>query len=567
MLRSIFATSFILATLASASPALAQPRSVLVLPWSAGDSDPATLAARAEAVAGALSSGELTALALDGARARFEEHGSAEPPSVTDSEVDQWLSLSRLAVRHLAHADYAAAREALLQAQQLSERAAAELNREETRARQVLDTCLYEVRAYVETNDPRAASRAMECRRLVPRISPSPYNHTPEVVELLGRVDRELAAAPPGSLHLDSEPSHCAVRLNGIELGATPFVSADLATGEYRVQVECASARGRVHRIRLGEGTSTVRIDTRFDGVIRSDTVLRLAYASAEDADAQRLADAVSVGSTVGAAEVWLLSLEAGDVVRVDRVLVGSSTALASIRANALSGLGSAVASLAQGHSEDRTGAQVVALTRWRGGAGVVDDEESLSPAGESSGWGRADWEIGLGVAVGVVAISAFAVSLALADDDYRLGLASSAFPVNAPQYLRSRDTWQSQRTLSWAFGLTGGVLGALAVSLAMEEEHGTPWWSWVVGGVGAALAVTGAALIGTADDCGNARPAVTCIQGSQRLDFGVSTLGMAMPLLSVPFVFLLRDVTRGQVTPSVEVTAQSAMVHFGGSW
>jgi hypothetical protein len=136
--------------------AAAQARTVLVLPWSLEGGDAATLAARAESVVSATGTGESSPLSIADARSRFAEHGSAEPPTMSDSDLDRWLSLSRQAVRHLAHADYTAAAATLREAQSLYEPATAELNREETRARQVLDTCLYEVRALVETDDPRA---------------------------------------------------------------------------------------------------------------------------------------------------------------------------------------------------------------------------------------------------------------------------------------------------------------------------------------------------------------------------------------------------------------------------
>lgn len=561
MHRSTLALALILAGLTAPHPASAQPRTVLVLPWSAGETDPAALAARAEAVGHALSSGELAALPLADARARFEAHGSSEPPSLTDAELDEWLALSRTAVRHLAQTDYARARASLLQAREVSGRATAELNREEAHARQVLDTCLYDVRAHVETHDPRAATQAMECRRLVPRISPSPYNHTPEVVALLAEIDRELAASPTGALHVSSDPSGCAVRLNGVPLGVTPFVSAEVASGEYAVQVECgSSARGRVHHARVGDGTSTIVVDPRFESVVRTDTALRLAYESESDAEERRLADAVRLGTALEAAEVWLLSLEAGDVVRLDRVVVASSTPLASIRANALAGIGDAVASLARARSEDRTGLDTVALARWRGAA-------APDAAVHGAAWGRADWEVGVGVAAGVLALSAFATSLALADDGYRLGLASASYPLTDPLYLRSRDAWQTQRTLSWAFSAAGGVLGTLGVALAMEEEHGAPWWSWVIGGAGLAGVVSGVALVGTATECGSQRPVEGCVAGSQRLDLGVSAIGMSMPLLAVPVVFLVREVTHGGITPSVEVTGDGATVEVSGTW
>jgi hypothetical protein len=554
--------ALVLAALFAPTAAAAQ-RAVLVLPWSAGDDDPVMLAARAEAARSGLSSSELSALALEEVRRRFEADGSTAPPSVTEEEVDRWLSLSRAAVRHLAGRDYTAARASLAEAQLFSERAAPELDREEARARQVLDTCLYDVRAYVETHDGRAGARTMECRRLVPRVAPSAYNHTPEVVELLAQIDRGLAGDTARSLHVDSPRAGCAVRLNGVEVGVTPFTSTALPSGEYAVQVECdRRVRGRVHRAIVGEGASTVEIDPRFDSVVRTDGVLRLAYRAASDADERRLEDAVRAATIAGAAEVWLLSIEAGDVVRIDRVVAASRTPLASIRANGLAGLSSAVASLAEARSEDRTSSETVAISRWRGGA-VADESE---PA-RSDAWGRADWEVSLGIGAGLLAMTSFAVGLGLADENARLGRASALLSPTDPQYLPSRDAWQAERTLSWSFAAAGGALGALAVSLAMEEEHGAPWWSWVIGGIGLAGAGAGAALVGTAAECGNEQPGPACIEGSQRLDLGVSAISLSAPLLAVPLVFLVRDVVRGAPMPSIDVTPQSAMISVLGSF
>src|SRR5690349_16993319 len=130
----------LLSSVSFLSPAVAsaQPRSVLVLPWSLADASGPTLAAHAETVAGAVPTGELSALSIADARARFEEHGSSEPHAMSEGDLDRWLALSRQAVRQLAQADYASAARTLREAQALSEPAAAELNREETRARQVL---------------------------------------------------------------------------------------------------------------------------------------------------------------------------------------------------------------------------------------------------------------------------------------------------------------------------------------------------------------------------------------------------------------------------------------------
>lgn len=555
----------------------AQARTVLVLPWSVGDADGATLAARAESVVGAFSTGDVSPISIADARARFEEHGSAEPPTMSDSDLDHWLALSRRAVRELANADYAAAAATLREAQALSEPAAAELNREESRARQVLDTCLFDVRGLVEQEDPRAETRAMECRRLVPRIAPSPYIHTPEVVELMTRVDRRLAEAPPGSLRLESQPTGCRVRLNGIPLGETPFISEDLATGEYRAQIECgddgATSRGRIHRIRLAEGTSTVRIDVRFDAIVRTDTALRLAYATQADADARRLRDAVAAANTIGAAEVWLLSVEpssdgADDVVRLDRVSVSSSAVLASVRTHTAAGLPGSIASLARGESEDRTGVEPTPMRAW--GASGPAARGAAGGARASSGPGRAGWELGVGIGLGVLGIGGYVASFALVSTAQGYGHLATQPLVTDPDYLSRRSQWTGLELPALALGWVGGALGTAALPFVMGDEDGAPWWSWVIGAVGVAAVATGVAIALTSGTCGNARPTDACVGATALADQGSAIASMGAPLLAVPFVLLIRSAVGGSggggsVTPSASVSATGASLSLGG--
>ncbi|KPK50507.1 MAG: hypothetical protein AMJ63_14500 [Myxococcales bacterium SG8_38_1] len=161
----------------------------------------------------------------DRASERFEAVGSAPAPEVSQSDIDRWVERSRAAVRHLARADYKAARRELKAAQRLADRAAEELNREAARAQQVLDTCLFMVRAYVETkNSVEARRQARECRQLVPRVEPSAFRHTPEVRAVLAQVDAEIASEAPGTLEVTSTPPDCLVRINGVELGPSSGV-------------------------------------------------------------------------------------------------------------------------------------------------------------------------------------------------------------------------------------------------------------------------------------------------------------------------------------------------------
>jgi hypothetical protein len=318
---------------------------VVVVPYTTGSRDAAAVQRAAESVTLAIPASAGTTVSVAETRTRFETTGSSAAPTVTSAELDQWTTYSRAAVRALADQDYPAAREALQQAQAISDRAAAEMSREESRARQVLDTCLFGVRAFIEQQDPHAEDQMLACRRLVPRIAPSPHIHTPEVVEVLARIDRRIEGAHRGPLVVESQPSGCTVRLNGVSLGQTPFTSEQLAPGEYRVQVECGEGgHARVHRVTLADavGPVTLRVDARFDTAVSTDGVLSLAYADEADASAHRASDAEAIGHVLGAAEVWVVgvgtdgALSGARVRTEDGAVIASSAPIAGGSATAL---------------------------------------------------------------------------------------------------------------------------------------------------------------------------------------------------------------------------------------
>ncbi|MGB5348876.1 MAG: PEGA domain-containing protein, partial [Polyangiales bacterium] len=255
----------------------------------------------------------------DRASERFEVIGSAPAPRVSQSDIDRWVERSRAAVRYLARADYKAARRELKAAQRLADRAAAELNREAARAQQVLDTCLFMVRAYVETkNDAEARKQARECRRLVPRVEPSAFRHTPEVRELLAQVDEEMATEAPGTLEVNSTPSDCLLRINGVEFGRTPVSGIELPVGTYRMQVECEDdKRGRIYRVGIASGPNLLEFDAALERAVRTRPVLHLQYTSHE-AWLGRMDQAGEIGRVLGGANVLVLSDGGAGAVRLD---------------------------------------------------------------------------------------------------------------------------------------------------------------------------------------------------------------------------------------------------------
>ncbi|MEZ4286878.1 MAG: hypothetical protein R3A47_01760 [Polyangiales bacterium] len=114
---------------------------------------------------------------------------------MSQSDIDRWVSCSREAKSVISHKPIKQPRASRTSKKcKKSLTAAAELNREAARARQVLDTCLYMVRAYVETGDTSTrVNGRTSMPSFMPSVEPSAYRHTPEVRDLLASVDREMA--------------------------------------------------------------------------------------------------------------------------------------------------------------------------------------------------------------------------------------------------------------------------------------------------------------------------------------------------------------------------------------
>ena len=266
------------------------------------------------------------AWSLERAAEKFEAEGSAPPVALSERERERWMSLSVGAVDDLAEGDSKKALQKLNAAQDLSREAIEGLNRDPEQARRVFDTCLYVVRAVLATeSESRARAVARECRQLVPRAEPSPYMHPPAVTDILARIDA-LQNRQSGALRLESTPSGCAARLNGVLLGETPVSIGKLFPGQYRVQVECdASRRGRVHFVTVGAGRTERRVDSRFDDAVESRPSLHLRYANAVDEREHAVADARRIAKVVSAHSVVLLSMPSADTMQFERVEVATA--------------------------------------------------------------------------------------------------------------------------------------------------------------------------------------------------------------------------------------------------
>ena len=508
----------------------------------------------------------------DRAAERFEVVGSTPAPTISQSDIDLWVERSRAAVRYLARADYKAARRELRAAQRLADRAAAELNREAARAQQVLDTCLFMVRAYVETKNVAEARRqARECRRLVPRVEPSAFRHTPEVRELLAQVDAKMATESPGTLVVESTPSDCLVRINGVEFGRTPVADIELPVGTYRVQVECKeNERGRIHRVGISSGTNHLELDAALEHAVHSRPVLHLQYDSPE-AWSERIAHANKVGSILGGASVLVLSGAGNKSVRVDLSAEGYQPASTWLAVDAgmpgTEDVRRALDALLEGRSVDFSGPHPMARASWSADAPQAPAAAATSAAlvsaeperNEKAGVPRprnqrvAGWSLfGLGAA-------SIGASVGLHVWRGELG---DRF-IESPANLNAAQQWNNARIGVWATAAFGGAATSAAMPLILPDYERTPWWGWAVGAAG--LGLTGYAIYEgvTMTSCPEPyianQPAVrSCVARGQEAGRVALALAGAAPLLTVPLVYLFRPL---RVQPTVSVTREGALV------
>lgn len=515
--------------------------------------------------------GEST-LAPDRASEQFEALGSAPAPDVSQTDIDRWVARSRAAVRYLARADYKAARRELKAAQHLANRAAEELNREAARAQQVLDTCLFMVRAYIETKNTEEARRqARECRQLVPRVEPSAFRHTPEVRDLLAEVDAQMASEAPGTVAVTSDPAGCLFRINGVEVGRTPLDGIELPVGLYRMQIECdPGERGRIHRVRMVSGANRLSFDGAFERAVHSRPVLHLSYPST-DAWGERMAHAAHADAVLGGERELVVSRLGGSTLRIDSNGDGLEPASVWIPAGAgapdTDDVGRALDALLAGRSIDFTGAHPLARASWQAKppeatppppsrasppAVAVEERESSPRPREQR---IAGWTLfGLGVA---------SVGASIGLHVWR-GELGERF-VRSPASLSDAERWNDVRIAVWTTAAFGGAAVSASMPLLLPDRRRTPWWGWALGALG--LGLTGYAIYEGVTMTGCPEPFIAddaavraCVERGQAAGRLSLALAGAAPLLTVPLVYLIRPL---RAEPSVSVSTGGAVVQL----
>jgi hypothetical protein len=506
----------------------------------------------------------------------FEEKFSAPPATLSKRKLERWTSLSNGAVDDLAEGDDSKALKKLDAAQAISRQAIEVLNREPARARRVFDTCLYMVRAVLATeSESQARAVARDCRRLVPRAEPSPYMHPPPVTDLLKRIDA-LLAKQTGELRVESSPSGCAARINGVLLGETPTSIGGLFPGDYRVQVECMPEKpGRVHVVTVGAGATRRRVDWRFDEAIESRPSLSLRYENAAEEHEQRVADARQVAEALQADSVVLVSMPAAGIMELELVEMGaapspSPAGLARVPVSerpSESHLALAAHTLTERRCVDFTPSEPVTLPCASGEplAAEVPEAPDVWPAHRRP---RGQFVAGLTlVGVGVAGLTTGYVLLVPRSD----AAVDWINEVDAgSQDTTAQQKWFDLRGAIIASGSIGAAALVTAMPLALPERDKTPWWAWVSGGVGLGLAGFSIAWGVTAEaapsnSCSapnlNSTDVRSCVSREKQTSVALLTGLTAAPLITMPLVYLLRP-TPAKLEPQIEVGRSGA--YFG---
>ena len=518
--------------------------------------------------------------ALDKAAAKFEELVSSPPVVLSKRERQRWRATSDGAVEDLAEGNHKQALTKLNAAQSLSRKAIEDLNRDPEQARRVFDTCLYVVRAVLATeSESRARSVARECRQLVPRAEPSPYMHPPAVTGLLGQIDASQARQT-GALRLESSPSGCSARLNGVLLGETPVSIGKLFPGQYRVQIECdPSERGRVHLVAVGAGQTERRVDSRFDDVVESRPSLHLRYTDASDEPEHRVADALRIAKALEAGNLVLLSMPTADTMQLERIeraarepmrLVAIARVSVGSGGPAASDLVAAARTLTAGECTDFTSAEPQALPCGREQA--IGTSSAPEPNDRPEGR-RPRGQFISGITVASVGIAGLVTGYALliprssAAEDWIVAVDGGSEGTAAQQ------GWFDLRGGIIASGSVGSAALITAMPLALPERDKTPWWAWMSGGVGLGLAGFSIAWGVMAD----ASPSVSCssptldptvpracVQHSEQTVLAVLTGLTAAPLITMPLVYLFRP-SRAPLEPQVQLGRSGAYLGLRG--
>jgi hypothetical protein len=410
------------------------------------------------------------------------------------------------------------------------------LGRDPQASSDVANLCLYLVRAHHQKRDLVAArQQVLVCSRLVPDLVADEQLHPPQVRALVAEARAALEAGGGGMLAVHAaptDPEGCSIRINGRTMGRTPWARISLTPGHYVAQIECDPDRaGRMRSVEVaGDQPTRLTIHARLAESLETRPAVALAYPSAEALSAHLVEDVSELAAAVGASRVM--------------VAIDDGTALA-VRAFAVTPAGTTLVGSApiRPPVDDAGSLEAVraVLRGQRLGASSVEIAEPVPSPERARGPNVAS--LVLGSILGVAGLTGLGVGWYYwteLEDDWR---DYAALSTGDPRFVVVQESWTRDRWLTVGLGVGGGVLVTVALPFVLPEEEGVPWWSLVIAGGGAVVAgvaiwqLTEPGRLLRDDGSGTAR-------ATEPEVLGVHLLAHAVPLLSVPLVYLIRAAT-----------------------
>ena len=413
-------------------------------------------------------------------------------------------------------------------------------------ATQVYNICLLKVRALLEEGKADQAYRySLKCRRLVPDAKPSTHLHPPEVVALVMQADSDLHTQPHSTLNVRSSEPSCTVFLNGRRAGQSPFRSGPLPGGSYSVKLQCPyTGESRVHRVHLGADPVTIRIDQRFDRSLTTDGAsVGLSYNTLGAVRSLLLQDLAMLAQRIHASEVFIVTAETPDLVRLDRYVPARNEIVASVwlrlkdqpSETINDALDLAMNALIHERSLDLSAGHVMETSPWQ-----TEPSDGQAAEGHDHRAFPVATPLWLGIGLGAVGVAGLGTGWIL-------------------QQQYSSANGEQSRGWHWLAGGIGAASLSSALPFLLPAEPGVPWWAWVSGAVGLGLGVYGTygALLG--GGCAERYTDGSCQTDETNTGLGDMMILSAIPLIAVPITYLLRPVFGSdESSPSLNVQAST---------
>lgn len=540
--RSTFLLFLLGLLLAAPAVALGQdPRDDVWLVTAVGAPDEPEAKA-AEGAAAALREVPVDVIDPEKAASLFEQRHSRAPVRLQPDEVDRLQKAIAQVSHHLALENLNEARQALSALEDLTPEVSDYLNRKLERAEQIFQACLLMAHLLRKGGyREKAYDQAGECARAFPGFEPDPQHYPPYIIDLFQRAAAEVQASAPAVVHIGATSGgpECRARINGVDWGPVPTRVPGIRADEVRVQVDCGQAAGRIHRERIRPGDNNFLIDTRFDRAVRTDTGLWLRYPDRDESDRYRVKDAIRVARVVGAAQVLQVDLPAGKLHRID---VPSARIVASEDLD-LESLPAAVAALLRARvplpgRDGRQGKEAEpAAADGAFSSELLEPELEAEDRGTGSQlriWGYA------GAAVSTAVLATGWVYWFIRRDE-------------ANQRLEEDfdSDYDGYRVPILVLGGAGSLGLVASAPLALPEQQGVPWWSYLVGAGGLGLAAYGIYVWQQDERSCLESDESGCLRESRIDTLGGPFFAMqSLPFLAVPATYLVRHLVHSEHPP-----------------